>query len=379
MCCYFVRTKHLFLILLYSSLNFALYGQELKGVIFEKNTNTPLAGAHIYVINSLNGTVSNVEGSFKLDPPNAYGELLITYVGYIPQKIEFTPSSTNLKISLIPDTNQLEEIAVKSTEDKKWKRLYKKFESSFLGNTKNASLCVITNPWVVDITKGQHGELVAKSKQPIEIINGALGYKLTFYLTDFTLKGDRLHYQGFVYFDEIKSKTSSETKRWIDSRKETYLGSKTHFINALKTKNLEAEGFEIYLAELSPGIGFTTKMRKNESALLKKEHELSIPNYLKVVYTKAEPQSAYITNNQSQQSFAFQGPKADLVPKGNLQMSSQDMSTQISYLYSRNSKLKFTDSGYIINNKHIVEYGYWSWLGVAEMLPFEYDYLLNIE
>ena len=141
----------------------------------------------------------------------------------------------------------------------------------------------------------------------------------------------------------------------------------------MNKQNLDGAGFEVYEAEFNPGLGFTTSSRKRESELLKTAYELSVPDYLKIVYTKAQPQRAYFLNRQSQQSFSFQGPKADLVPKGDLQMSTQSTNNQVSYLYSRNSKLTFTDTGYIVNNKHIIEYGYWSWLGVAEMLPFEYQ------
>ena len=349
-----------------------LAGQELKGTILEKETNLPLAGAHIYIINSLQGAVSDSEGKFLLTPPDTYGELLITYVGYEEQKVEFAPDSKNIRISLTPLANQLEEVSVKSTEDKKWKRLYKKFETSFLGTTENASYCTITNPWVVDVTKGENGEIIAKSVKPISIINNALGYKLTFHLTDFTLKGDRLHYQGFVYFNELEPTTTIEDQQWTRNRGNTFLGSKRHFLQVLGKQELEKEGFEVYEAEFSPEIGFTSTTRKRESKLLKTPSELLIPKYLKIVYTKTPPQRAYLATNQSPSSFTYQGPKADLVPKGNFQMSTQSINNQISYLYSRNSKLLFTNNGIITNNKYIIEYGYWSWLGVAEMLPDEY-------
>ncbi len=351
-----------------------IVGQELSGVIFEKDTQTPLIGAHIYIINSLQGTVSDVDGKFLLSPPSTYGELLITYVGYKDNKIEFTPESKNLRISLTPLTNQLEEISVKSTEDKKWKRLYKKFEASFLGATDNAKHCAITNPWVVDVYKGENGEIIAKSIKPIEIINNALGYKLTFHLTDFTLKGDRLHYQGFVYFDELETNVQSNI-----NRRNTFLGSKRHFLLALGKRELESEGFEVYEAEFSPEIGFSATIRRKEPKLLKGPNELLIPDYLKIVYTNSSPQRAYLANNQGQSSFAFQGPKADLVPKGNFQMSTQSTNNQVSYLYSRNSRLLFTKNGFIINTKYIIEYGYWSWLGVAEMLPYEYEYTVKTD
>ncbi len=354
-----------------------LFSQTIKGIILEKETNLPLTGAHIYIINSLQGTVSGANGEFKLVLPNTYGELLITYVGYKNKKVAFNPKSNNLSIGLTPLPNQLKEVSVKSTKDKKWKRLYKKFESSFLGETQNANSCIITNPWVVDITKGASGELIAKSTLPIEIINNALGYKLLFYLTDFTLKSNRLHYQGDVYFNELAPKLSTDKSMWSKNRIETFLGSKRHFIIAMNSKRIEQQGFEVYSASFNPQIGFTTKKRINKHNLLKVEHNLSIPDYLKIIYTKAAPQHAYWANNQSQSSFTFQGPKTDLVPKGNLQMETQSIETQISYLYSRNSKLLFTDNGLIINSQYIIEYGYWSWLGVAEMLPYEYEFKLE--
>lgn len=370
--------RALFLFIILSGLGINGHSQTISGKVLDNKTHLPLIGAHIYIINSLQGVVSDADGKFLLTPPNSYGELLITYVGYTEQKVEFTPETKNIVIYLVPNTNQLDEVSVKSTEDKKWKRLYKKFEKAFFGDTYNAGLCHIENPWVVDISKGPNGEILAKSIKPIEIINNALGYKLTFYLYDFTLKGNRLHYRGDLYFKELKPKLATDKSNWTRKRAETFLGSKRHFITALNNKKLGEEGFELYSASLIPEIGFTTNKRLKESNLLKVEHTLSIPDYLKIVYTKAPPQRGYLSNNQSQ-SINFQGPKADLVPKGNLHVSTQSTNEQVSYLFSRNSKLMFMDTGYIVNSTHIIEYGYWSWLGVAEMMPYEYDYIPIID
>ncbi len=232
---------------------------QVNGVVLDEQTNTTLIGAHIYIINSLKGTVSANDGSFSILPPNAYGELLITYVGYEDEKVAFTPSSNNFTINLTPLANQLQEVSVKSTEDKKWKRLYKKFKVAFLGSTKNAEFCVITNPWVIDLSKGPNGELLASSNKPIEIINNVLGYRLTFHLNLFSLKLGRLHYQGDVYFDELSEANSTNITRWAENRKETYLGSKRHFVSSLAKKNTEAEGFEMYSASFDPGLGFTAQ------------------------------------------------------------------------------------------------------------------------
>ncbi len=345
---------------------------QVTGTVLDEQTNTPLIGAHVYIINSLKGTVSANDGSFSLLPPNAYGELLITYVGYKDKKVVFKPASNHFTIKLAPLSNQLLEVSVKSTEDKKWKRLYKKFEVAFLGSTKNAEYCEITNPWVIDIRKGPNGELLASSTKPIEIINNVLGYKLTFHLNFFSLKSGRLHYQGDVYFNELSVDDNANRARWEKNRIETYLGSKRHFISTLSNMKTEVAGFEVFSASFDPGLGFTAQKRLNIASLVKAQ-TLPIPDYVKIIYTKSKPQQGYIANNRNQQSVAFNGPNADLVPKGNMSIASQSLENQVSYLYSRNSKLLFGDNGYIINNQYIIEYGYWSWLGVAEMLPDEYE------
>ena len=56
--------KTLTIIFLFST--FFSFAQNIKGVVLDKNTNNFLVGVHVYLINSVNGDITNKKGIFKL-------------------------------------------------------------------------------------------------------------------------------------------------------------------------------------------------------------------------------------------------------------------------------------------------------------------------
>ena len=54
----------------------------LKGVVLDRITKEPLAGAAVFVENSSRGAVAGENGSFSLEVPEPYENILISYLGY---------------------------------------------------------------------------------------------------------------------------------------------------------------------------------------------------------------------------------------------------------------------------------------------------------
>ena len=73
----------------------------LRGVISDASTGEPLIGANVIEKGTTNGTVTNSDGSFRLDVQSNRAVLVISYIGY--QTVE-VPASGNLNISLSEDT-----------------------------------------------------------------------------------------------------------------------------------------------------------------------------------------------------------------------------------------------------------------------------------
>lgn len=82
----------------------------IRGIVTdEKGLGIP--GAGVKVKGSLVSTSTDVNGSFSINVPSAEAVLIISYVGYQPQEVT-VKNQKNLKISLLPSDNALEEVAV---------------------------------------------------------------------------------------------------------------------------------------------------------------------------------------------------------------------------------------------------------------------------
>jgi TonB-linked SusC/RagA family outer membrane protein len=83
---------------------------EVKGKVSDTD-GTPLPGASVVVKNTNKGTVTDVNGAFKLDVP-AGTVLVISYVGHKAQEVTVTDSRETLNIVLEPQVSSREEIVV---------------------------------------------------------------------------------------------------------------------------------------------------------------------------------------------------------------------------------------------------------------------------
>lgn len=84
---------------------------EVSGKVMDEN-GEPLPGATILVQGTTNGTVTDIEGAFRLHvtEPNQ-SILVVSFVGYYPQQIRLD-GQTQLSVSLLPDLTSLEEVVV---------------------------------------------------------------------------------------------------------------------------------------------------------------------------------------------------------------------------------------------------------------------------
>lgn len=81
----------------------------VRGVVTDASTGEPLIGANVIEKGTSNGTVTNTDGSFLLSVQDYRALLVISYIGY--QTVEIS-ASDNLNISLIEDTELIDELVV---------------------------------------------------------------------------------------------------------------------------------------------------------------------------------------------------------------------------------------------------------------------------
>lgn len=83
---------------------------KVKGVV-KDNLGDVLPGVNIMVKGSQQGTVTDVDGNFKIEVPYADATLVFSYVGFQPKEVKLG-GKTSLNVTLVEDSKALEEFVV---------------------------------------------------------------------------------------------------------------------------------------------------------------------------------------------------------------------------------------------------------------------------
>ncbi|NJK93575.1 MAG: SusC/RagA family TonB-linked outer membrane protein [Bacteroidales bacterium] len=90
---------------------YSLQQQTITGTITDISNGEPIIGANIVIEGTTVGTVTDLNGNFKIDVPNSEAVLVITYIGYNTEKI-IVGNLKQLDIKLVPDITKLDEVIV---------------------------------------------------------------------------------------------------------------------------------------------------------------------------------------------------------------------------------------------------------------------------
>ena len=82
----------------------------IQGLVVDQN-GEPVIGASIFEKGTQNGTVTDVDGKFKLDVQSYDHTLEISYIGYTTQRIK-PKKGDNLHIVLVEDSKTMDEVVV---------------------------------------------------------------------------------------------------------------------------------------------------------------------------------------------------------------------------------------------------------------------------
>ena len=207
----------------------------LTGVVHDAETGEPLPGANVFIAGSLLGTSTARDGSYELRGiPAGALRLYVSMIGYEPDFRDMllrTEAIRTVDFRLEPEVYELEGIAVEAKEDKQWQRRLERFEELFIGQTPNAEITEITNPTILDF-EGGGGELRALAPEPLEIENRALGYRVKYFLKDFSATPQRTRYDGEPLYEELIPASAEESAEWEANRRQAFIGSFRHFLLA---------------------------------------------------------------------------------------------------------------------------------------------------
>ena len=106
----------LFLLVLAGSNAFA---QQIKGVVTDSVTHEPLMYISVYYQEKRDmGTITNIDGEYKLETRRNGGTLVFSAVGYISKTVKVGSGNQTINIQLAPDNVVLNEVVVKPKKEK---------------------------------------------------------------------------------------------------------------------------------------------------------------------------------------------------------------------------------------------------------------------
>lgn len=85
--------------------------QKLMGTVTDASTGEAVIGANVIIEGTTIGVVTDVDGRFSIDVPGTGAVLVISYLGYVSERIVYT-NQTNIQVSLVADIKRLDEVVV---------------------------------------------------------------------------------------------------------------------------------------------------------------------------------------------------------------------------------------------------------------------------
>ncbi len=343
----------------------------ISGRVLDSQTSEPLPFANVFINNTTIGAATDTNGNFVLkNVPAGTSEILYSFVGYQSYQAKVIIKENDevkVTIKLIPVEQQLAEVQVKATRDKNWERQLKKFEKIFFGNSTFAKECKIVNPFVIDFSSGENEKFTATATAPIDIQNGAMGYRILFFLKSFWSDGLQYSIIGNSKFEDLPARNSEEAARWAMNRKDAYLGSMRHlFKSLLENRSVEA-GFRLYTDRGNTAAtrlpSFNQDLEKSVSVIPYKVDELVTPGsnyYEKKVSIKNRVEVHYLNKKGSQEVY-------------------RDIGHAVSWLEAKNGFALINNEGNLLNGRDIVVSGDMGSSRISTMLPLNYQPQLNAQ
>ena len=220
----------------------------IKGIVKEKETAQPVAGASVFLNNTSIGTATNAAGVFELNMPSGKFDLVVSSIGYETYTTTITTETPNLlNILLLPKAKELETVIIEPVEKNGWENWGKFFIENFIGTSDFAKQCTIKNYKTLRFRNSKKaGTLTAFAAEPLIIENKALGFTIHYQLEEFKFDFNTkyLTYLGYPFFKPMKGSTRRQ-KKWSSNQFSVYEGSIMHFMRSIYRNTLIKEGFEI--------------------------------------------------------------------------------------------------------------------------------------
>lgn len=334
----------------------------LTGTVVDAETGQPLEGAHAFIATSLMGTATNRDGRFHLDQvPLGAHRLYVSMLGYKPASHDTLLTDTTdytFDIRLQPTVFEVGNVTVNAKRDRRWPKRLKKFQRLFLGQSPQTDQVYLRNAEVLDFKAKWWGRFEAHAQEPLEIDNFALGYKVHYFLHEFSMEGTTIRYDGEPLFEEMEAQTAHQHAMWDSLRVKAYHGSFRHFMRAALANQIEEEGFVIYARpslDGRRGQGFRFPITVDQFLFdvpASQEKRLDFNGYIEIIYTREKEDKAYRLWQNKWPPHAVED--------------------QHSLIKLSNGPTLVDHMGEVVDPFGVTLYGYFAFERVSEELPKEY-------
>jgi len=246
-----ILPRSFYYILLFLNLCQTAFSQSvLKGTVMAADTKKPLPAVSVYLNNTSIGNTTNDKGFFILrNIPSEKFKLIASSIGYetYAEMIDPKKISGDFVITLNPKPEQLDKVILVPDDPNGWKKWGSLFTDLFIGTNSNSKQCHIENPEVIRLRMNPDNTLTAFAREPLRIMNYALGYEIRYKLEEFEfdLNTKVISYNGYAFFKDLGLSNKNKEIKYEQERKETYQGSLMHFMRTYFINKLDTQGFEM--------------------------------------------------------------------------------------------------------------------------------------
>lgn len=267
---------------------------------------------------------------------------MIGYSVFEKELLIKSDSVEKLEIELDEKTYDVDEVVVSAKTPEEWKNDRELFLRYFLGLTQFASECIVENSEVLEF-KRENMRFNAYAKEPLIIINHALGYKITCDLVTFYYdENEHKCWMNAKYlFTELIFENDKSREICYKNRNKMYSSSMVSFLNWLNYKQLTDDAYELFVLNRLPAAGI-------------------------------EPVKQYVLNKNQIMNRNDNTNGFELTFEGYLSVKN-NQTNEYSYINLLQDKVDVDESGYPTELKSLEVYGYWGRQGLANQLPKYYN------
>ncbi len=363
----------------------------ISGIVKDSLTGLPLKDVNVYIAKTLLGTTTNENGEYRIkNVPFGRYVLIFSHIAYKNDHEDISiQQSYNYVVNhaLVPSPFELPEIDVKTMSEKEWQKNYEIFKKHLLGYGEFADSCRILNPYYIDFKLNDEGNLLAISRQPIQIINTALGYELLFFMKYFEKGFSSVKFAGLPVFFELSPANYEQEQMWTNNRIKAYAGSLRHFLKSIADSyenimngrdstmlliDLNEKTDDGYKFEYDSTITFTKHGFEvyNQSTNPTRRHKNFI---IKPFYIEAAVSTSTLSNELIISAEKYIQVRYDRELDEKIPSFLWPTEIQISWIKLHADSVIFDKQGRYFDEFMIETIGYWAKERVSDMLPMEFE------